>query len=216
MAAHSLLFVASLAFLAGVSSLAHPCSFSLLPGYIAYLVGSKSPIFEVFSGLVFTSGIVTTLAILGALLSSIGGLIMNIMPWVQIVIAIAIVFLGIVQITDLNLPSFSPRMKLGKGYVGLYLLGVGFGLVISACTAPVFISVILYSFISGFQNGIVALVSYGLGMGIIFTATSVITLKAKKSLMNRITQHSVWINRIMGSILVIAGLYIAYISLPLI
>jgi threonine/homoserine/homoserine lactone efflux protein len=53
-------------------------------------------------------------------------------------------------------------------------------------------------------------------MGIVFTATSVITLKAKKSLMNKITQHSIWINRAMGSILVIAGLYIAYISLPLI
>jgi len=216
MAAHSIMFVATLAFLAGVSSLGHPCSLSLLPGYIAYLVGSKSPIFEVFSGVVFTSGIVTTLAILGALLSSIGSFIMSVLPWVQIVVAIAIIFLGVAQIIDLNLPSFSPRMKLGKGYFGLYLLGAGFGLVISACTAPVFISVILYAFISGFQNGIVALVSYGLGMGIVFTATSVITLKAKKSLMNKITQHSIWINRVMGSILVIAGLYIAYISLHLI
>jgi hypothetical protein len=48
----------------------------------------------------------------------------------------------------------------------------------------------------------------------VFTTTSVIILKCKKSLMNKITQHSVWINRIVGSILAVAGLYIEYISLP--
>lgn len=67
---------------------------------------------------------------------------------------------------------------------------------------------------SGVQNGIVALVPYGLGIGMVFTTTSVIILKCKKSLMNKITQHSVWINRIVGSILAVAGLYIEYISLP--
>ncbi|MEM3004695.1 MAG: cytochrome c biogenesis protein CcdA, partial [Candidatus Bathyarchaeia archaeon] len=97
MSLEGILFNFTLAFLAGLSSLLHPCSFALLPGYIAYLVESESLTHGAFSGLVFTSGLVTVLAILGALLSSIGGILIAFMPWIQILVGVAIIVLGVIQ-----------------------------------------------------------------------------------------------------------------------
>lgn len=204
------------AFLAGVSSLCHPCAFALLPGYIAFLVGSRTSTDAIFSGLIFTSGLITVLAILGALLSFIGGVLIRFVPWLQILVAIAIILLGIVQILNLNLPSFASKISLKKGLLGLYIFGLGFGLVISGCSAPVFFSVILYSFISGFQNGVLALASYGFGMGVITMAVSIITIRTKHSFIHKLNRYSNQINWIIGSILILVGLYILYNSLLLI
>ncbi len=202
-------------FLAGVSSLFHPCSFALLPGYMAYLIESKSMNRGILAGLVFTSGLVTVLSIIGALLSFVGSFLIAYLPWLQLVVAAAIVLLGVIQLAQLNLPSFMPRMRVSKGIVGLYLFGLGYGLVISGCSAPVYFSIILYSFISGFQNGILTLASYGLGMGIITMAVSIITLRTKQSMMNQIARYSNWINRITGTVLIVAGLYILNSALAL-
>ena len=204
------------AFLAGVSSLCHPCAFTLLPGYIAYLVESRTLTRGILSGLIFTSGLITVLAILGALISYMGSFLIRFIPWLQLIVGIAIVIMGLIQIFNFNLPSFSPRIKVKKGFAGLYLFGLGFGLVISGCSAPVFFSIIFYSFISGFQNGILVLASYGFGIGVITIAVSIITLRAKKSMLNKISQYYDWINRITGIILIIAGVYILYIGLSLI
>jgi cytochrome c biogenesis protein CcdA len=209
-----ILFNFAFAFLAGLSSLLHPCAFALLPGYIAYLVESESLTHGVFSGLVFTSGLVTVLTIFGALLSSIGGILIAFLPWIQILVGVAIIVLGVIQAVGLSLPSFSPGVRLRKGTLGLYIFGLGFGLVISGCSAPVFFSIILYSFIGGIQNGVVALAAYGLGMGLITMALSLVTLKTKQTILNRIAQHSKWIDRITGSILITAGLYIVFVALP--
>ncbi len=182
---------------------------------MAYLIESKSMNRGILAGAVFTSGLVTVLSIIGALLSFVGSFLIAYLPWLQLVVAAAIVLLGVIQLAQLNLPSFMPRMRVSKGIVGLYLFGLGFGLVISGCSAPVYFSIILYSFISGFQNGILTLASYGLGMGLITMAVSIITLRTKQSMMNQITRYSNWINRITGIVLIVAGLYIMNSALAL-
>ena len=96
------------------------------------------------------------------------------------------------------------------------MFGLGFGLVISGCSAPVFFSIILYSFISGVQYGILTLATYGSGMGAITLAVSLITLKTKQSLLQKITRHYDWINRVTGIVLIIAGIYILRIALSVI
>ena len=202
-------------FLAGFSSLFHPCSFALLPGYMAYLIESKSLDRGILAGLVFTSGLVTVLSIIGALLSFVGSVLIAFLPLLQLVVAVTIVLLGLIQMLQLNLPSFMPRMQLAKGIIGLYVFGLGFGLVISGCSAPVFFSIILYSFISGFQKGVLTLASYGLGMGLITMVVSIITLRTKQFMLSQITRYSSWISRITGIVLIVAGLYILNSALAL-
>ncbi|MGB6680677.1 MAG: cytochrome c biogenesis CcdA family protein [Candidatus Bathyarchaeia archaeon] len=212
----SLLFSLSFAFLAGVSSLLHPCSFALIPGYIAYLVDSKSLTHGILSGLTFTAGLISVLAILGSLISFVGGILATVLPWLQLIVALAIIFLGLIQMAGLTFDSIAPRFKVKRGFIGLYVFGLAFGLVISGCSAPVFFSIILYSFISGIQNGILTLISYGLGMGIITMAVSVLTLRTKQTILNKINRYSNWINRITGIILIAAGFYILHNALSLI
>lgn len=204
------------AFLAGVSSLCHPCSFALIPGYIAYLVESKSLSHGILVGSIFTSGLITALAILGTLLSFVGSILIKFIPWLQLAVGFMIILLGLLQMVDLSLPSYSPKIQVKKGVLGLYLFGIGFGLVISGCSAPVFFSIILYSFISGLQNGILTLAAYGLGMGVITIAVTVATLKTKQTMLNQLNRYSNWINRITGIILVAAGLYILGIALSVV
>lgn len=212
----SLLFSLPFAFLAGVSSLLHPCSFALIPGYIAYLVDSKSSTHGILSGLTFTAGLISVLAILGALISFVGGILATVLPWLQLIVALAIIFLGLIQMAGLTFDSIAPRFKVKRGFIGLYIFGLAFGLVISGCSAPVFFSIILYSFISGIQNGILTLISYGLGMGIITMTVSILTLRTKQTILNKINRYSNWINRITGIILIAAGFYILHNALSLI
>jgi cytochrome c-type biogenesis protein len=196
--------------------LLHPCSFALIPGYIAYLVESKSSTHGILSGLIFTAGLISVLAILGALISFVGGILVTVLPWLQLIVALSIIFLGLIQISGLTMDSIAPRFKVKRGFIGLYVFGLAFGLVISGCSAPVFFSIMLYSFISGIQNGILTLISYGLGMGIITMAVSVLTLRTKQTILKKINRYSNWINRITGIILIVAGLYILRNALSLI
>lgn len=182
---------------------------------MAYLIESKSMDRGILAGVVFTSGLVTVLSIIGALLSFVGGVLIAFLPWLQLVVAAAIMLLGLIQIIQLNLPSFAPRMQVKKGIVGLYLFGLGFGLVISGCTAPIFFSIILYSFISGFQNGVLTLASYGLGMGLVTMVVSIVTVQTKQCMLNQIARYSNWINQITGVVLIAAGLYVLNSALAL-
>ena len=85
MSLETLAFDLAFAFSAGIFSIFSPCSFPLLPGYIAYMVGSKaSGKKAVLVGGICTLGFLTVFTILGAVASSVGSIFIRYLPWLQL------------------------------------------------------------------------------------------------------------------------------------
>ncbi len=172
------------AFGAGMVSAVNPCGFALLPVYLTLYLGAddsgfrnRSLSFKLLKAfwiaLVVTSGFGLLFGVVGAVVSAGGTFLMGIMPWLAIVVGLALMFLG-AWILFGNSLSFHFFLgiagKIGDpreiSVLGFFLFGVAFGATSLGCTLPIFLMVVGSSATSGdFATGILQFFSYILGMG---------------------------------------------------
>ena len=201
------------AFMAGIFSLISPCGYILLPGYISYYLGSKLSFGKAVSGgLACTAGLITVFSIMGVLASSLGTLLPQLIPLLEIIAGAMVTFMGIIILIGLSLPypSIPTRISKRKGAVGLYFFGVAYGLAGVGCSAPVFLSVVFYAMAKGLAYGTSVFIAYAVGMGLPLILTSVLLAKAKEFLIKRITTATPWLQKVSGVLLIIVGIYLIY------
>lgn len=209
----TLAFDLAFAFSAGVFSIFSPCSFALLPGYIAYMAGSKaSGKKAVAVGVVCTLGFMTVFTTLGAVASSVGSIFIRYMPWIQLVAALLIIVLGLTMLLNIQLPlpMMSLRTRENIGLLGMYTFGLTYGLA-STCAAPIFFSIVLYAFVGGILRGIAISLTFSLGMGFVFIVVAILTAEAKKSVVQKAEALTQWIRRLSGLVLITVGAYLFYL-----
>lgn len=201
----------ALAFTAGVLSLFSPCSFPFLPGYIAYLVGSKTSIRRAIAiGTVCTIGLTSIFVALGVLASVVGDIIAQYIPWVQRIAALLIIVLGLTLLVGIPIRLPTPPLKPMKrpGFIGAYAFGLTYGLIASTCAAPIFISIMLYAFVGGVLQGIIAFLAYSLGMGAVLIPLAAFTAEAEKGLVKKVTAAIPLIEKVSGLMLIAVGIYL--------
>lgn len=201
------------AFSAGVFSIFSPCSFPLLPGYIAYMAGSEVSLKRsVTIGVVCTLGFMTVFITLGAIASSIGSIFIKYIPWIQLITAILIIILGLTMLLDIPLPLPMASIKTSKhlGLLGMYTFGLTYGLA-STCAAPIFFSIVLYAFVGGILRGISTALAYSLGMGFVFILLAILTAEAKRSAVQKVATLTPLIRRLSGLVLITVGIYLSYL-----
>ena len=201
------------AFSAGVLSLFSPCSYALLPGYISYYLGGKFGVVRALTGgLACTLGLITVFAAIGGLASSLGELVPQIIPLLDVAAGIILIAMGLGSLLDLKVPFIS--LNIGpskrKGFLGLYTYGIVYGLAGVGCSAPIFISVLFYSMSKGLAQGILSFVAYALGMGAPLIVTTILLSQAKDYMIQRINMATEKLRRVSGAILVAVGLYLIY------
>ena len=204
------------AFTSGLFSLLSPCGFALLPVYVSYRLGSKATIKKAFAGgVVSTVGVLTALSMLGVVASTVGSLIVEHIPSINVVIALIIIALGLATLANIPFPSLRvpSRLVKSKGLLGQYAFGLAYGLGISACTAPIFFSVLAYAVTVGTFRGALILGLYALGMGAGLIAVSVLTAGAKNLALRRISDVTPKIHKLSGLIVLVFGLYLLYQNL---
>ncbi|MGC8765082.1 MAG: cytochrome c biogenesis CcdA family protein [Brevinematia bacterium] len=133
-------FIAVLsAFLWGVLSVVlSPCHLSSIPLVIGYINGSGKLKTRraFFLSLVFSLGILITIAIIGIITGLLGRMLGDIGRIGNIIVAITFILVGIWLMDLISIPQFkalSPDMK-GKGTIGAFVLGLIFGLALGPCT----------------------------------------------------------------------------------
>jgi len=116
------------------------------------------------------------------------------------------------MLADIPLPSLTIPSKYikAKGLVGLYGFGVAYGLGTSACTAPIFFSILVYSATIGIINGVLMLSLYALGMGAGLIAVSVLTAGAMDLMLRKISEITPRIHKLSGLAIIIFGVYVLY------
>lgn len=201
-------------FSAGALTLASPCAFPLLPGYIGYLIGEERSTDKVITaGVVSTLGLLTALLGLGLVVALFGSLISSLLPFIELGVAVLIIAFGVLMVADVQLPTASLPFEIGdrSGVSGVFVFGVGYGLAVSGCTAPIFFSVITLTLLQGFADTIFSFLIYGLGMGMVFVAVTLLVSEVKEAVRAGFGRVTFWLHKIGGIGLIGAGVYLLWL-----
>lgn len=216
---------APLAYAFGVGMVAtfNPCGFAMLPAYLSYFLGLEGATSQERRGSVLraiavasamTAGFIVVFGIVGIVLNPVVDAIQERLPWVTIILGVALVILGIWMLMGHTLTVNIPRLTKGgdsRAIWSIFLFGVSYAVVSLSCTMPLFISVVTTTFKdTNFASGVAVLLAYALGMGLVLMVLTIAVAVANKSLVHRMKGVMPLVDRISGVLLVIAGLYVAY------
>ncbi len=214
------LTLAAFGFVAGIGAFFAPCAFALFPAYISYYLTTagnsrETPGRALALGLTCAAGSAVFFALAGLAIALMGGVISRYLIAMKPVIAIGVALLGLGLVADIRLPSIAlPLGRVGGRLppaAGLFLYGFGYALASTGCTLPIYVSIIVLPLTSGFAGAaLVTFTSFASAMALMMLLTSLLVGLAKASVLRRLQASTVWIKRVSGAVLIVAGLYLGY------
>ena len=215
-----------LAFAAGLVAALNPCGFAMLPAYLALVVrgsddGRGAAIAvgrAVAATAAMTLGFLAVFGTFGFLTVSLASTVQKYMPYVTVLIGIALVALGIWLLSGrsltLSLPnqlsrsaSWGPTSRLGS----MFGYGMGYATASLSCTIGPFLAV------TGAGVGGTSVLSrvwiylaYAAGCALVVGALAVAVALAGSALVERMRRILPYVNRIGGAVLIVVGLYVGY------
>ncbi|MFC6732869.1 MULTISPECIES: cytochrome c biogenesis CcdA family protein [unclassified Haladaptatus] len=213
------------AFTAGVLTFFAPCSYPLLPGYVAYYLGSGDDAPQstgrrlqqaVLVGSLVSAGFFLVYAALVGLVVAVGTQAFTNISLLELVVGSLLVFLGGAMAlgktpTRLHLTIQLPaRTRSSTGFV---LFGVVYAGAAAGCTAPLFIAVSLSALAAGPSTAVVTLAAYAAGMSVLMILVTALSALGRETLLRRLSRNVRGVTRAAGVLLVLAGLLQIYLFL---
>ena len=212
-----------LAFAAGLLSFLSPCVLPLIPSYLAFITGlsfeelthkdpkrrlrqiilSHSVLFILGFSVLFTS--------LGASATLLGQFLTAYRDTIRIAGGILVILFGLFISGVFSLRFLQQQKKFNfrdkpLGFLGSFLVGVGFAAGWTPCVGPILSSILLYASTSeDMRSGIFLLLFYSLGMGLPFLACS-LAFNIFLTTFQRIRLHLGIISKIGGLLLIAVGI----------
>lgn len=215
-----------LAFTAGLVSTVNPCGFAMLPAYLSYFLGldderdpSRSGVEAGITralviGSVVSAGFLLVFGVTGALVTAGIRSFIDYVPWVAIVIGVALAALGVAMLRGYHLSPSLPRLQQGgrsRRYSSVFTFGVSYVVASLSCTLPVFLAVVASTVIrTDFLSGLATFIAYGVGMALVLMVLTIALALAKEGLVTRMRRAIRHVNTVAGLLLVVAGAYIVY------
>jgi len=200
------------AFLAGVLTILSPCGYPLLPGYFSRYLGSRPSIkMALFGSILCTLGLIIVFSVLGCLPSLFGSATYGYLPWMIPLSGVIVISMGVALILGFESPRFAFFLPAPhrQGLAGFVLYGIAYGLAALGCSAPIFLSVVVFALSSGrFLEGVEVFSFYALGMGSTLAALSAVFAKAGELVLRRFSHRLERMNLVSGTLLVAIGLYL--------
>ncbi|MBU0709918.1 MAG: sulfite exporter TauE/SafE family protein [Candidatus Omnitrophica bacterium] len=206
-----------IAFLGGILASFTPCVYPLVPVIVGYIgVKSQGERFKgFFLSLIFVTGIAITYSTLGLVASLTGTIFGKISshPITYISVGIVIILFGVSMFGLIKLPTLTVRpAKQKEGYLGVFLLGLTSGFLVSPCLTPVMGSILLYlSTKQSVLYGTTLLMSFAYGMGLIFVLAG--TFSALLLNLPKPGKWTVYLKKLMALILIATGTYFLYMGI---
>jgi len=202
----------ALAFFAGILSFHSPCVLPMIPAYVSLITGLSLEDLQnrknIFTGLgrmiAFVLGFSTVFMAMGASTSLVGNLFLEYRDYLRIAggilaIAFGLFIAGFVQLDFLMREWRFDLSRSRAGYLGLFLLGMGFSAGWTPCTGPALGSILLYT-------GAAASASQGIALLAVYSAGFAVPFILAPLAMNLFFRYVVRIRSLMRVIMIISGL----------
>ncbi|HKE73587.1 MAG TPA: cytochrome c biogenesis CcdA family protein [Acidimicrobiales bacterium] len=207
----------------GMVATVNPCGFAMLPAYLSYflgLEGSEAAVPRASVGqairvsLAVAAGFMAVFAIAGVAVDLTSLPVYRGVPWISLVIGLALVVLGVAMLAGFELSVALPRLDRGgreRTVRSMFVFGVSYAIASIGCTLPLFLGVVAGTMRrESLVDGLVAFLIYGLGMTLILTALTVTIALARTSIVRFLRRSLPYITRISGALVAVAGAYVAY------
>jgi cytochrome c biogenesis protein CcdA len=210
-------------FILGVMAAVNPCGFVLLPTYLVYYLGTElnredenktTTLRRGLSvGIAVSSGFVGLFLVVGIISRAFTTVISENAKYAALVIGIGLVAMGIAMLFGWKLPIAQPDVSIQRKRTtwNMFLFGIVYAIASIGCTIGLLISVILGSINRhGFVSGVISIVLYGLGMGLLVTSLTVALAFARVGLVSTIKKSFKWFDKITAIFVVLTGLYLSW------
>jgi cytochrome c-type biogenesis protein len=134
-------------------------------------------------------------------------------PYLTIVVGPLLVVLGIWFLSGREFSLRLPRLSnnAGTGLAGMYVYGIVYATVSLSCTIPVFLVAVVGAFRSeSWLSGVMVLLAYAAGMGLVLTALAIALALAKDGFVRNSRRVLPYLNRFAGVLLMVAGVYVTW------
>ena len=201
-----------------LSILLSPCHLSSIPLVVGFISSQgKISIGRTFSiSLIFSVGILITIALIGIITASLGRLMGDIGSTGNYLVAgiFFVVGLYLLDIIKFDWNSAGLRETNVKGLIAALILGLLFGIALGPCTfafmAPV-LGVVFQTAQTDYLLSVIFLLAFGLGHCSIIVGAGTITGKVQKYLnWSEGSKTILWIKRVCGVLVILGGVYLIY------
>ena len=203
-----------ISFLEGIITFISPCLLPMLPIYISYFGGGGQRDLKktLFCATGFVLGFTAVFVALGALASTLGGLLKAHQTAVNIISGVIVILFGLNYLGILKLNLFRGSNHTIHGdmsFFSAFIFGIIFSVGWTPCVGTFLGSALMLASQQGhILAGMGMLLCYSLGLGIPFLFSAVLIDKLK-STFNFIKQHYSVINKVCGGLLILIGILMA-------
>lgn len=202
-----------IAFLMGVLTSISPCSLSSLPLVITYVSQTTTETKKGFLySLLFALGTAITFSLLGLIAISLGEVMRGAGSWWYILLGILMVLLAL---QSWNVISVVPSANLlqknqRRGYLGALIAGFLMGLFSSPCATPMLISLLAFITLSESTfYSMLLIFFFSLGHGVLSVIAGTSSTFIRRIRNTRISRYASYI---IGTLILILGLYMFYLG----
>ncbi|WP_102144239.1 cytochrome c biogenesis CcdA family protein [Mycobacterium hubeiense] len=213
-----------LAFGAGLVAALNPCGFAMLPAYLALVVrgGDTGCVAALTRSLAATAamgvGFVTVFGAFGLLTVAAAATVQQYLPYVTVLIGVALVALGIWLLAGRELGALaSPRLLQNQrwgpsGRLGsMFGYGIGYALASLSCTVAPFLAVTGAALRGGSAMSVVSVyLAHAAGFTLVVGVLAVAAALTSSAVADRMRRILPYLNRISGLLLMLVGSYVAY------
>ena len=203
-----------------LSILLSPCHLSSIPLVVGYITSQgKISLGRTFNiSLVFSIGILITIALIGIITASLGRLMGDVGVYGNYFVAIIFFIVGLylLDIIKIDWNTFGLKQTKSKGLLSALILGLLFGIALGPCTfaymAPV-LGIVFQTAQTNYLFAVIYLLAFGLGHCAIIVGAGTLTGKVQKYLNWAEDSNTIlWIKRICGLLVICGGIYLLTIN----
>jgi cytochrome c-type biogenesis protein len=201
-----------------LSILLSPCHLSSIPLVVGYISSQgKITVGRTFYiSLVFSVGILITIAAIGIITASLGRLMGDVGEFGNYLVAgiFFLVGLYLLDIIKFDWNSAGIKKTKSKGLLAAFILGLLFGIALGPCTfaymAPV-LGIVFQTAQTDYFSAMFLLTAFGVGHCAVIVGAGTLAGKVQKYLdWSEESKTIIWIKRVCGILVILGGFYLIY------